>query len=115
MTMTVLSILVPLALGGKVKSAKTEGDVEFDVGEPGVLSKVLTVCRFLAMLSIYAGFTAVVCSVFTIEHPEGADKTPPLSATMQCVLNLSFQYFLIYFLLWVFTTVEDFIPSMDFT
>jgi hypothetical protein len=27
---------------------------------------------------------------------------------MQCVLNLSFQYFLIYFLLWVFMTVEDF-------
>jgi len=49
----------------------------------------------------------VVCSVFTIKHPDGKDLTPPLSPTMQCVLNLTFQYFLIYGLLWVFITVED--------
>jgi hypothetical protein len=30
-------------------------------------------------------------------------------------LNLAFQYFLIYFLLWVFTTVCDFFPSLDLT
>jgi hypothetical protein len=107
-TMTVLSVLVPLALGGKAQiTGKIEGDVAFEV-ESNWLAKTLTVIRFLSMLSIYAGFTAVVCSVFTIEHPEGADLTPPLSATMQCVLNLAFQYFLIYFLLWVFFTVEDF-------
>merc|ERR1719160_1805565 len=50
---------------------------------------------------------AVVCSVFTIQHPSGNDQTPPLSPTMQCVLNLVFQYFFIYFLLWVYYTVED--------
>merc|ERR1719262_1334440 len=27
---------------------------------------------------------------------------------MQCVVNLSFQYFFIYILLWIFITVEDF-------
>ena len=27
---------------------------------------------------------------------------------MQCVLNLAFQYFLIYLLLWMFHTAEDF-------
>jgi len=113
MTMTVLSALVPLVLNGKAKArAAVEGDVEFDVPQP-MVGKVLTVCRFLAMLSVYGGFTAVVCSVFTIEHPGGKDMTPPLSPTMQCVLNLAFQYFLIYFLLWVFTTVEDFFPSVD--
>jgi hypothetical protein len=115
MTMTVLSVLVPLVLGGKAKPrAAVEGDVEFEVEQP-TIGKVLTVCRFLAMLSVYAGFTAVVCSVFTIEHPGGKDMTPPLSPTMQCVLNLAFQYFLIYFLLWVFTTVCDFFPSLDLT
>merc|ERR1711937_564554 len=51
--------------------------------------------------------TAVVCSVFTIQHPDGKELTPPLSPTMQCVLNLVFQYFLIYLLLWIFITVED--------
>ena len=28
---------------------------------------------------------------------------------MQCVLNLVFQYFVIYLLLWVYYTVEDFV------
>ena len=36
------------------------------------------------MLSVYASATAVVCSVFTIQHPDGKEQTPPLSPTMQC-------------------------------
>ena len=28
---------------------------------------------------------------------------------MQCVLNLVFQYFVIYLLLWIYYTVEDFV------
>merc|ERR1719265_1387931 len=65
------------------------------------------VFRFIIMLCVYACTTAVVCSVFTIQHPDGKELTPPLSPTMQCVLNLVFQYFLIYLLLWIFFTVED--------
>merc|ERR1719398_299108 len=68
----------------------------------------MTAFRFLIMLFVYACAVAVVCSVFTIEHPDGKDLTPPLSPTMQCVLNLAFQYFLIYALLWIFITLEDF-------
>merc|ERR1719465_254214 len=74
-----------------------------------VLSKCLTAVRFLIMLSAYSCAVAVVCSVFTIQHPDGEDKTPPLSPTMQCVLNLVFQYFFIYLLLWIYYTVEDFV------
>ena len=33
---------------------------------------------------------------------------------MQCVLNLCFQYFLIYGLLWIFITVEDFMGANDY-
>merc|ERR1719398_85326 len=68
----------------------------------------MTAFRFLIMLFVYACAVAVVCSVFTIEHPDGKDLTPPLSPTMQCVLNLAFQYFLIYALLWIFITLKDF-------
>merc|ERR1719169_141462 len=68
----------------------------------------LTGFRFVIMLSVYICAVAVVCSVFTIKHPQGAELTPPLSPTMQCVLNLAFQYFLIYLLLWIFHTVKDF-------
>merc|ERR1719298_67049 len=86
-----------------------EGDMEYDVGPAeSWTAKGMTAFRFIIMLSVYASATAVVCSVFTIQHPDGKEQTPPLSPTMQCVLNLSFQYFLIYGLLWVFITVEDF-------
>merc|ERR550514_636207 len=106
---TCVAVAVPFLLNGKVKKGKIEGEAEYDVGdENSMLSKCLTAFRFLIMLSIYSCAVAVVCSVFTIQHPDGKDKTPPLSPTMQCVLNLAFQYFLIYALLWIFITVEDF-------
>merc|ERR1719321_2269733 len=111
---TIMAAIVPLCLKAKVKEMddKTaEGDVkvefEGDAEGQGLLPKVLTVLRFLIMLSVYSCTTAVVCSVFTIQHPDGKELTPPLSPTMQCVLNLVFQYFLIYLLLWIFITVED--------
>merc|ERR1719265_1313823 len=110
---TIMAAVVPLCLKAKAlpKDDKTvEGDVKYefegDQGQ-GMLPKVLTVFRFIIMLSVYACTTAVVCSVFTIQHPDGKELTPPLSPTMQCVLNLVFQYFLIYLLLWIFFTVED--------
>merc|ERR1719502_1215953 len=49
-----------------------------------------------------------------MEHPDGKEKTIPVSPMMQCVINLAFQYFFIYILLWIFITVEDFF-STDFT
>merc|ERR1719197_277474 len=83
------------------------GDAEYAVKNKW-LAMALTGFRFVIMLSVYICAVAVVCSVFTIQHPDGKELTPPLSPTMQCVLNLSFQYFLIYLLLWIFHTVKDF-------
>merc|ERR1719453_1296049 len=113
MLQCLLAIAVPLALNGKVQRTNAkgerlpEGDMEFDVPQP-MLSKVLTAARWVIMLGVYVGGTAVVCSIFTIEHPKGAEFTPPVSPTMQCVINFAFQYFLIYFLVWAFYTVEHF-------
>merc|ERR1719484_124259 len=104
---TLFAVIVPLVLKTDVKEARMEGEVEYDMGQ-GDLAKGMTAIRFLIMVSVYSGAIAVVCSVFTIQHPDGKELTPPLSPTMQCVLNLCFQYFLIYLLLWVFVTVEDF-------
>jgi hypothetical protein len=106
---TIVSVTIPYLLNGDVKKGRMEGDMEYDVGPAeSWTAKGMTAFRFIIMLSVYASATAVVCSVFTIQHPDGKEQTPPLSPTMQCVLNLSFQYFLIYGLLWVFITVEDF-------
>merc|ERR1719298_359450 len=106
---TALAIIVPLFLSGKVeKNDKVEGDFKYELKDKdSFVAKCLTAFRFLIMLTLYACTMAVVCSVFTIEHPDGKELTPPLSPTMQCVLNLVFQYFVIYLLLWIFITVED--------
>merc|ERR1719324_736846 len=108
---TALAIAVPLFLGGEVKkNEKIEGDFKMELKEKdSFVAKVLTAFRFLIMLTLYACTMAVVCSVFTIQHPDGKELTPPLSPTMQCVLNLVFQYFVIYLLLWIYYTVEDFV------
>merc|ERR1719484_394953 len=104
-----IAVVVPLLLNGKVAKGKYEGDMSVDVAEPeSMASKGMSAFRFIIMLCVYASAVAVVCSVFTIQHPEGKELTPPLSPTMQCVLNLAFQYFLIYALLWIFITLKDF-------
>jgi len=73
-----------------------------------ILGGCLTVARWFVMLSVYLGFSAVIWSVFVIEHPKGAQYTPPISVTMQCVINLTFQYFIVYLLIWVCHTVNEF-------
>ena len=68
------------------------------------------------MIMIYVGFTAVIYYVFTIQHPDGADKTPPIPPAMQCVIDLTVQFFFIYLMLWVFLTLEQFgvnLPGQD--
>merc|ERR1719399_93386 len=109
-TQAIVAIIVPLLLNGTPKKRDAvEGDMEYDMGDKeSWTSKGMTALRFLLMLSLYTGAIAVVCSVFTIQHPDGKELTPPLSPTMQCVLNLAFQYFLIYALLWIFITLKDF-------
>jgi hypothetical protein len=107
LTQTLLATIVPLCLNGEVKKGDVEGDLDIEIQQP-ILAKVFTVGRWLIMLSVYAGATAVVCSVFTQEHPAGKDQTPPVSPTMHCVTNFAFQYFFIYLLVWVFYTIEHF-------
>merc|ERR1719316_438629 len=111
---TCIAVFVPLLLGGKVSKGRASGDVVVEQVDMmgGYLAKGLSVLRFLVMLGVYAGALAVVCAVFTMEHPDGKEHTIPVSPTMQCVVNLAFQYFFIYILLWIFITVEDF-TDMD--
>ena len=56
----------------------------------------LMAVRWFVMLSVYLGITAVIWSVFDIKHPKGAQYTPPISVTMQCVINLTVQFFIVY-------------------
>merc|ERR1719267_388979 len=107
MMQTILAIAVPLVLGGSVKKGdKGEGDVEYEVNNKGV-GTCLTVARWIIMISIYLGVSAVIWSVFAIEHPKGKQYTPPISVTMQCVINLTVQFFIVYIFLWIAITVKE--------
>merc|ERR1719178_558358 len=105
---TCLCIAIPVVLGGKAKKGKVEGDMEYEVNNmvPGI---VMTIIRFCITISIYVGFTCVIYSIFTIQHPQGPQYTPPISVTMQCVINLTVQFFTVYLGLWIAQTVKDFL------
>merc|ERR1719409_727669 len=115
---------IPLVLDGKLKEGSTEGDVTFELPNPTMMS-ILMAMRYMVMLAMYGGFTAVIYSVMVIEAPPGRPYVP-VSPAMQCTMNLTTQFFFVYLMLWVFVTIKQFttpsamdgfldiaIPTMD--
>merc|ERR1719460_812600 len=98
-------ILIPFALNGTANEGETEGDVTFTIDNPTVYA-VMNAVRYAVMLSMYGGFTAVIYSVCVIKSKTG--PTPPVSPAMQCVMNLTIQFFFVYLMLWVLITVKQF-------
>merc|ERR1719375_3056466 len=103
---TLFSFAVPLVLQGKAKKGEAEGDMIYEVQYP-VLGSILSVGRYLILFCIYIGAGCVIYSVFTIQHPKGDQYTPPISVTMQCVVNLTFQFFFIYIMIYLCITVKE--------
>lgn len=104
---TCLSLAIPLVLQGEVRVGKTEGDMEYTV-ENKVVGAHLTVARYVIMLCIYVGCSVVIYSILTIQHPKGLGYTIPISVTMQCVINLTLQFFFVYGMIWVCVTLKEF-------
>jgi hypothetical protein len=105
-----LVFVVPYVLGGEVRTGTSEGDVTFELANPS-LYFVLSGVRYLLMLALYGGFTAVIVSVFTIEDESDPEKTPPISPAMQCVMNLTAQFFFVYLMVWVLITLRQIFVS----
>merc|ERR1719263_2105788 len=104
--------MIPFVLpGGDSKQGVTEGDVTFECDNPTVLM-ILQAIRYAAMFALYGGFTAVIYSVCVIKNPNG--PTPPVSPAMQCVMNLTIQFFFVYLMLWVFVTAKQFMGASFF-
>jgi len=110
MIQLLLLLAIPILLDGKVNKGTTEGDVTFELKNPTMLA-VLSAVRYAVMFSLYGGFTAVIYSVCVIKAPSG--PTPPVSPTMQCVMNLTIQFFFVYLLLFVFVTLKQFTSGMS--
>merc|ERR1719274_368930 len=109
---TCLCIAIPLVLNGTVEKGEIEGDMKYKVeGTNAMIGGGLTVVRFLIMLCIYIGFSCVIYSIFVIEHPAGPQYTPPVSVTMKCVINLTFQFFIVYLGIWIAETVRNYVGT----
>merc|ERR1719352_2115123 len=92
----------------------TEGEIEYEISSMGSgVATVLSIIKYIILICIYVGFSCVIYSVLTIEHPQGPQYTPPVSVTMQCVINLTVQFFFVYFMLWVCNTVREFLGFAD--
>merc|ERR1719405_308623 len=104
---TCFSVAVPLVLQGEVKTGKCEGDMEYTV-ENKLFGTVLAIGRYVMMICLYIGAGCVIYSIFTITHPKGPEYTIPISPTMQCVINLTFQFFFVYIWIWAAITVKEF-------
>jgi len=103
---TLLAILVPLVMGGTMKTNPVTGEVSFDVPNP-ILGYIMIAIRFLCMFAFYGGVMGVVYSIFTFEAPAGPDATLPVSPTVQCVVNLTCQFFFVYLVLIVCQTTSE--------
>jgi len=104
-----LVVVFPFCIKCTPKIGACEGDIIFET-ENVVISGCLTVVRYLALLALYGGFTAVMVSVFIIEHPTDVSLTPPISPAMSCVMNLTVQYFTVYLGLFICITIKQFSP-----
>jgi hypothetical protein len=112
MVQTLLVLLMPFCTKCECMQGASEGDVTFKLENP-TIGIVMTVVRYCALLAMYGGFTAVIYSVFVIEHPTDVSLTPPISPAMACVMNLTLQYFSIYLVLFVSITVKQFFPDIQ--
>jgi hypothetical protein len=123
MVQVLMLLAIPLVLDGKLKPGSTEGDVTFELPNPTMMA-ILMAMRYMVMLAMYGGFTAVIYSVMVIEAPPGRPYVP-VSPAMQCTMNLTTQFFFVYLTLWVLVTLKQFtgdamegflkiaIPTMD--
>jgi len=106
LTNTLLAIIVPLVVGGEIEETDTSGQTKYKVDNQ-ILGYVLVGLRFLIMFCIYGGATAVIVSIFVIQHPDGPEHTVPVSPAVQCVINLTVQFFFVYLLLWICIAMQE--------
>merc|ERR1719162_2705524 len=97
---------MPFLVECEVNQGASEGDVVFEM-ENAMVGNIVMAIRWVCLLALYGGFTAVMYSVFVIEHPTDVALTPPISPAMQCVMNLTVQYFFIYLCLWICITAQQ--------
>jgi len=103
---TLLAIAVPIAMGGTMKVNPITKEATFEVPNP-ILGYSLIAVRFVCMLGFYGGAVGVAYSIFVFEAPAGPDATLPVSPTVQCVVNLTCQFFFVYLMMTAMLTISE--------
>lgn len=102
---TLLVLVMPFLMKDcETIQGKCEGDVILKTDSPaGELFFGLV--RHTALVVLYGGFTLVMISVFTLEHE--TKFTPPITASMTCVMTLTALYFTVYLGLFICVTIKE--------
>jgi len=104
---TLLVLVVPMVINNcKTIKGKCDGDVTIECEESPSAELFCTLIRYLTLFLLYGGFTAVMISVFTIEHK--TKFTPPVTPSMTCVMTLTAVYFTVYLGFFICITIKDF-------
>jgi len=103
---TVLAVGVPLVMGGHMELNEHTREATFVVPNPS-LGYLLVAVRFICMLGFYGGSIGVIYSIFVFEAPGGPGATLPVSPAVHCVVNLTCQFFFVYFMMTVMLTVSE--------
>lgn len=103
---TLLAIIVPLALGGTMEINEQTKEATFKVPDP-TIGMILIAVRYVCMLSFYGGTVVVMYAIVVFEAPAGPEHTIPVSPTVQCVMNLTAQFFVVYLLMTIMLTVSE--------
>merc|ERR1719263_372021 len=103
---TVLAVGVPLVMGGHMELNEHTREATFVVPNPS-LGYLLVAVRFICMLGFYGGSIGVIYSIFVFEAPGGPGATLPVSPAVHCVVNLTCQFFFVYFMVTAMLTVSE--------
>jgi len=112
MVQTILVVCIPVFLGGKCHKGTSEGDITFETRNKN-MSVFLDGVRWIAMVCLYGGFTAIIVSVLLIQDEEHPESTPPLSPAMQCIIHLTIQFFAVYLALWLAISIRQWAGNGD--
>jgi len=104
---TIMAIAVPLALGGTPKKNEITQEVTFQVPN-ALFGYMLVPIRFLSLVGFYGGAVGIAYSIFAFEAPAGPDATLPVSPTVQCIVNMTCQFFFVYLILTCMHTCSEF-------
>jgi len=101
-----LAIIVPLAMGGAVRTDPVTGQTTITV-RSRFESTTTVALRYLMLAAMYGGAVGVIVSIYKFEAPAGPQHTLPVSPAVNCVVILCVQYFFIFLALNIISTIKE--------